>query len=322
METKTRFGARSGYVELIVLGALWGSIGIIVTHVRVGSPVIAEMRLLIGCLVVLAVQAARGKLRTLRLRERGGLLIADGACLGVHWLLMFEAYKRLSVATAILIVFVGPVLVAALVGPVLNERVERRTLFSLALSLAGMVMIALPAWHVQDPLGVLFAFGSAVGFAAILLMGKRLTETYKTEEILVWQLGVGAVAIAPVALVSALHGGARGLPDALPQLVTLALVHTALAGFIYLAALKVVKAQHVGVLTYLEPATAGLYAWLFLHEKTPVWTMIGGALIMAGGLNILLGGQAARRREQLLAIASSPEEPVGSGPEIKASLGP
>lgn len=304
-----RDSERAGAVQLVLLGVLWGSIGVIVRDVAVGSPAIALGRMGIGFAAVVAWHAARGRLGTLRIRGRAGWLVLDGILLAVHWALMFEAFKRLSVAAAILIVFVGPVFVAAGARPFLGERVEPRTLGALALSLGGMAIIAVPAWRVQDPAGVAFAFASAILFAALLLVGKRLTATYTPATILAWQLGVGTVAIAPVALA----GDLSGLGGAMPRLATLGLVHTALAGFVYFRALAVVKAQHAGVLTYLEPATAVVYAWVFASQEPTVGTLGGGALIVAGGLWIVF-----TRRP----LVASPEEPVAPPHRFEASLDP
>lgn len=266
-----------------MLGILWGSIGVIVRPVRVDAAGIALVRTATGFAAAMAFMVARGRARELRLKGRRWLLIFDGVMLGIHWTLMFESFKRLSIATAILLVFVGPVFVAAAAWPVLRERVKARTVGALGLSVAGMILITVPAWDVQDPLGVVFALLSAVSFAAIMLAGKILTREYAPPAILIWQLGVAAVAIMPVALA----GRFDGLADAAPRLLLLGLVHTAVAGFLYFAALTVVKAQHVGVLTYLEPATALLYAWWFLHEQPSFSTLTGGALIIAGGVWII-----------------------------------
>lgn len=274
---------QAGYVELVALGVLWGSVGVIVRPVRVDAAGIALIRSAIGCAGALAFMMVRGRLHEVRLKGRRGLLILDGVMLGIHWTLMFEAFKRLSVATAILLVFVGPVFVAAAAWPVLRERVEARTIGALGLSVGGMLLITVPAWDVQDPLGVVFALLSAVFFAAIMLAGKILTREYAPPAILIWQLGVAAIAVAPLALA----GRFDGLAEAAPRLLTLGLVHTAVAGFLYFAALTVVKAQHVGVLTYLEPATALLYAWWFLNERPSLSTVAGGVLIVAAGLWIV-----------------------------------
>lgn len=288
---------RAGYLELVLLGVLWGSIGVIVRPVRVSAAGIAFVRTGIGLVLALAFMAAGGRLAQIRLSSKRWLLVLDGVMLAVHWTLMFEAFKRLSVATAILLVFVGPVLVAAAAWPVLRERVEARTVAALTLSLGGMAMITVPAWEVQDPLGVVFALASAVTFAGIMLAGKTLTRTYAPPAILIWQLGVATIAIAPVAFAA----GFDGLGSAAPRLLMLGALHTAAAGFVYFAALSVVKAQHVGVLTYLEPATALLYAWWLLGETPATATLAGGALIVAGGLLIVFARGP---------LPGSPEGPV------------
>lgn len=288
---------QAGYLELVLLGVLWGSIGVIVEPIRVGAAGIALLRTGTGCVLALAYVVLRGRGDRLRLREKRGLLLIDGVLLAVHWTLMFEAFKRLSVGTAILLVFTGPVFVALAAWPVLRERVEARTVGALALSLGGMALIAVPAWDVQDPAGVAFALLSALAFAAIMLAGKQLTRVYEPVTILVWQLGVAAVSITPVAL----GGSMDGLADALPRLLMLGSLHTAVAGFVYFGALTVVKAQHVGVLTYLEPATAIVYAWLFLQQIPSVSTLAGGGLIVAGGLWIVFAKRS---------LTAPPEAPL------------
>lgn len=278
-----RSRTQAGYLELVLLGVLWGSIGVIVEPVRVGAAGIALVRTATGALVAFGWLALRGKIGLLRLHDKAWLLILDGLLLAVHWTLMFEAFKRLSVGTAILLVFIGPVLVAVGAWPFLRERVELRTVGALAISLGGMALIAVPAWDVQDPAGVAYALLSAVAFAAVVLANKRLTAIYEPGPILTWQLGVAALAVAPVAMT----GSTDGVAEALPRLVMLGALHTAAAGFVYFAAVKVVKAQHVGVLTYLEPATAIVYAWIFLNQVPSGSTLAGGALIVAGGLWIV-----------------------------------
>ena len=67
----------------------------------------------------------------------------------------------------------------------------------------------------------------------------------------------------------------------------LGLVHTACCLAVYLGAMGHVPAVHVSVLSYLEPLSAALLGWLVLDEALGLGTVIGGALVVAGGLLVL-----------------------------------
>ncbi len=60
-------------------------------------------------------------------------------------------------------------------------------------------------------------------------------------------------------------------------------VHTALAGLVYVHAVKRVKAQHVGIIAYLEPLSAVLFGLAFLGERPGWQDLAGGVLIIAAG---------------------------------------
>jgi drug/metabolite transporter (DMT)-like permease len=293
--------SRTGYLELIVCGLIWGSIGVLVKEVSVSAPVIVFFRLALGAAAVVAVWAIRGRLGELRLRSHRGLLVASGIVLAVHWVAFFEAYKRLPVSTTILIVYVGPVLIAMAAPFVLRERLQARTLYALALSLGGIALIALPSAGSGDPLGFAAAGTAAVTFAVVVLMVKRVSEHYPRQAVVVWQLGIAALALSPAL------AGASGneILRAGPTLLTLGVVHTGVAGMLYVGGLQIVKAQHASILVYLEPVTAVLWAWGILGEEPGLATVAGGALVIAAGLLIVLPGL-----RELAAPAGMPE-PVG-----------
>ena len=120
---------RAGTFEIICCTLAWGTIGSIVDRISLPSSVIVFFRLAFGFVVVCGWLAVRRRLGDLRLRSRPGLLIVSGVVLGVHWALLFAAYKRIGVDTTILIVFIGPVLwaVAAPFLPCIGGCCSRRT---------------------------------------------------------------------------------------------------------------------------------------------------------------------------------------------------
>lgn len=278
--------SRTGYVELVICGFVWGSIGVLVRRSPVSAPVMVFFRLALGALVVVAWSAVRGRLAELRLRDRRLLLGGFGVVLALHWVFFFLAYKRLSVATVILIVYVGPVFMALLAPAVLGERLERRTIASLVLSLAGIALIAVPAARGRDLAGLGASAIAMASFVALVFMGKVLVRTYSPPATVAWQLSVAAVAVSPALL----FADGDAIRSSWPTLLTLGVVHTGMCGVLYFRAMQVVKAQHMGVLAYLEPVTAVLWAWGALGESPSLATLAGGALIVVAGLNIALAG--------------------------------
>ena len=296
--------SRTGYVELIVCGLIWGSIGVLVKEIDVSAPVTVFFRLSLGAASVVAFWALRGRLSELALRSDRGLVLAAGLTLAFHWVAFFEAYKRLPVATTILIVYVGPVLIAAAAPAVLGERLERNTLYALALSVAGIALIAVPSSGSGDAFGYAAAGAAALSFAVLVLTLKRVSPEVPAQAIVAWQLGIAALAVSPF-----LAGASgREIVRAAPTLLTLGVLHTGVAGILYVGALQIVKAQHVSILVYLEPVTAVLWAWAVLGERPELATGFGGAAIIAAGLLVVVPGLRAAT-------------PVGLPEPVRANVG-
>ena len=51
--------------------------------------------------------------------------------------------------------------------------------------------------------------------------------------------------------------------------------------------LRLIKAQHAGIMTYIEPLAATILAALFLHEAITAGSLLGGTLIIVAGLLIV-----------------------------------
>ena len=49
--------------------------------------------------------------------------------------------------------------------------------------------------------------------------------------------------------------------------------------------------EHAGILGYLEPVTAPLWAFLLIGEAPPWTTYAGGGLIVAAGILVIVFGQ-------------------------------
>ena len=91
--------------------------------------------------------------------------------------------------------------------------------------------------------------------------------------------------LLPFTVFAYLRGrGAVGSRVAYGALLTLGLVHTAFTGVLFLAAMRRVRTDRVALFTYAEPVAAVIFAALFLAEPLTVWTVLGGAMVVAAGV--------------------------------------
>jgi drug/metabolite transporter (DMT)-like permease len=298
---------------LVAVFAGWGTIPLLVRHVRLPAAAIVFSRLAIAALtlgLVLLVEhlrpapvtdshaAGRGApspaaAPTVTARPaplfsaRPGLCVLSAVVLAGHWLALFAAYGRATTGTVILVVYLAPVGVAALAPLVLGEALTRTTLAALLVAAAGFLLVAAPAARTASGSGLVLAIVAAALFVVLVLVSKPLAELYGGLRLAFMEMAGAAIVLAPFALF-ARWGEPR---PAWGWLIVLGVVHTALGTGIYFGVLARVPATHVAILGYLEPVSVVVFGWLFLSESPATGTIAGGALIVLAGILVVRAGR-------------------------------
>lgn len=266
--------------------ATWGAIPLFVRAVDASPLVIVFWRVAFGAAAAGFMLALRGRwaeFASLSWRRRGAIAV-QGVLLALNWVLFFTGLRLAPVATAELLAYCGPVLVAALGPLMIRERFDRRILIPLALALGGTFVILSPAGASLPRtalLGAAAALASALTYAVLVLNAKRLLVGVSSEVYLTTEWLVASAVLLPAVLM--LPG-----PTAVSEwgaLLALGVVETALTGFLFVAGLRVVRADRAATLTYLEPVAAVLFAAVWLGEPLTAAIVIGGvAVVVAGAL--------------------------------------
>jgi probable blue pigment (indigoidine) exporter len=84
--------------------------------------------------------------------------------------------------------------------------------------------------------------------------------------------------------------------DLLAALI-LGLVCTALAYTMWVDGVARIRVQHSSILGFLTPVVAPLLAWLLLGQGVSLATAVGGALIVAAGLLVVVFGRDETKSE-------------------------
>ncbi|HUR78871.1 MAG TPA: DMT family transporter [Acidimicrobiales bacterium] len=266
----------------------WGTVPLIVRSVDLPSAAIVAARFWFGALALTAV--LMWERRTGRVSGPPVWSVSRGRCLAVcvvltaHWLAEIAAYKEAPIGTALFIIFLAPIGIAAFAPAVLGEHIDRRTIAALGLAVAGFAFMTGDAIQASGALGLALSLAAMVTFVALVLINKPLADTYGGVRAAQMQMTGAGLLIAPIVLFTV------DFPQPVPSwlwLVILGVVHTGLFIAVYLHCLSVVGATTTGVLGYLEPATAVFWAWIVLGEDPAAVTLIGGAAILVAGLLVV-----------------------------------
>jgi drug/metabolite transporter (DMT)-like permease len=307
VEPARRRRPRLGYLMASAAALLWGVNGAVsktILSTGLSSERLAQVRSLgaaVGLLAVIAVTAPR-KLRLTR-RELPYLIVFGVVGLAfVQWF-YFLAIHRLAIGIALLIQYLGPLLVAIYARTFGHERVRRRVWAALALSLAGLsLMVELWSGVALDGLGVVYALISAVIFAAYLLLAEHEVKHRDSISLMAWGFFFASVfwAIAQpwwtfpahrVARTVSLDGRLAGWHLPVWALVLWIVVLGSIVPFsLIVAALRHVSATRVGIAAMLEPVVATIVAWAWLRETLAPVQLAGAAVVLAG----ILLAQTAR----------------------------
>lgn len=271
---------------LAAVSASWGTIPLIVRNVELPAEQLVAARLWLGSLPVLA---------WITLRDRHHLpavdrprVVALGLILAAHWAAFFWSLKTTTVAIALVLVYLAPVILASLAPRILGESTTGRTWVAVALAIAGVVLVARPG-DGATVAGTISGLLAAVTLAALILVGKPVALRLGGLRLAAYEHSVAALVMTPWA-VGALFDvpwEQAGNPSALEgwwELLILGVVLTGITGVMYWAAVSHLPVASVGVIMFVEPASAVIWAALFLGETPGLVSTVGVVLVIGAGI--------------------------------------
>jgi drug/metabolite transporter (DMT)-like permease len=260
--------------------------------------VLARIAVAAVILTVPAVLRLRGQWAPLR--RGAGRVAAYGlfAVAGAQWC-YFNAVARIPVGVAILIEYLGVVLVVGWLWLRHGQRPQRLTIIGGIAALAGLAMVLnLAGGAGINPAGVLWALGGAVGLATFFVLSAGGEEEPLPPLVMTWAgMCVGAAALAVMAgtglmPLSASAGDVHVFGHQVSWIVPvlgLSLVAAVISYIAGIGAARRLGARLASFIGMAEVLFAILFAWLLLGQlPTPV-QFLGGGFIMAGVTMVRLG---------------------------------
>ena len=268
--------------KFIAAMLIFGTNGLLAQQISLGGAEIVLLRTLLGSLFLVGLGLVRRDFRLCQLRADLVPATLGGAVLGLNWVFLFIAYQTAGVSLSTLVYYCGPILVLALSPLLFREALTWNKLAAIAAVALGMFFISGeidPGSHVAT--GLLWAGGAAVFYALVIIVNKQVRHLSGIH-CAMYELIVSFFVV--LAFLAATGAQLPVIPawDELPWVLTLGLVNTGLAYYLYFSAMQRLPGQTVALLCYIEPLTALLLSALLLHEQLLPVQIAGAALILGG----------------------------------------
>ena len=270
-------------LKLIVVMLLFGTIGIFVRTISMPSSIIALVRGIIGSIfLLLVVFARRTGIDMSAVKRNWWKLLLSGGCIGVNWILLFEAYRFTTVATATLCYYLQPVIVVLGSALVLKEKLSIRKLLCVLVAILGMIPVSGVLESIPtagEVTGILLATGAALLYGINILTNKTM-QGLSPFDMTIFCMITATLTLLPYTLLTEDWSAIVWEPQSLLLLLVVGIIHTGVAYALYYSALEKMKAQEVAIYGYIDPICAILLSALLLSEPLPVGIVIGAVMIL------------------------------------------
>ena len=295
LHTSPRSGASVGLGLALLSAASFGTSGSFARSLgdagwTAGAGVGARVGVAAILLAIPAVVALRGRWHAIR--RNAALVVAYGliAVAGAQ-VCYFNAVQHLSVGVALLLEYLGTVLVVGWMWLRHGHRPRRLTVLGSAIAIAGLVLVIdVLGDRRVDAVGVMWALCGAVGLAVYFVLSAKAFDDLPPVAMASAGMTVGAAVLFGLGGLGALPMRASfGTVSFAGHTVTwlvpvlgLSLIAAAIAYVSGIGAARRLGPKLSSFLGLTEVVFAVVFAWLLLGELPTLVQLAGGALIVAG----------------------------------------
>ena len=288
------------YALLALISAVaMASSGIIARFSGLAAAELTFYRLAVGALCLLLFVGLSGRLAQLKGKPDWRMAL-NGVLLASFMLCFLSAIEYISLANAIMLVYLAPPLSAFIAHWLLNETLDLPDASLIVLSFFGFAMLQqfkfdLVLDTAQLP-GLLLGLLSLCAYSSFLLLNRRSLPAHSQLQRTFYQLIIGACCVLPF-----LTGINLPSADDLLWIALAGIFPGFIAIYCAIIALQHLPTRVYATLAYLEPVTVILAGWWMFNESLTA-LQLGGVLLI-----ILTGLSLARRHKPARAVAAAAE---------------
>ena len=213
----------------------------------------------------------------------------------------FLALEYLRLDQTITIVFLTPLVVALLAGPLLGEWVGWRRMLAIGIGFCGILIAVRPGFGTVHP-AVIYSFLAMLVYALFMLLTRHIARHDPPMVTLFYSMFAGTFIGAPIAYVNWVTP-----PDALAWLLLASLgILGGLGHWLFIHAYRLAPASAVAPFLYLQLFSMVSFGFLVFGDLPDVWTLAGAAIVSASGLYLFHREHVTAKSEAAAEATAAP----------------
>jgi len=282
-----------GVLFVLAAGVLWSTVGLGIRLIEdaVVWQILFYRSISLSVFLYIVVRLRSGESAFVQARRVGFPAVIAGLSLVIAYAGGIYAIQATSVANAMLLFATAPFMVAVLGWAVLGETVRVATWIAIIVALAGIAIMVADRSGGVALNGNLAALGSALGFAVFTVA----LRWGKSSEMLSSVFLSGLFGIVVTFSICQILGlsislSARGGGIA----VGMGVFQVGAGLILYTIGSRSLPAAELTLLSLAEVLLGPLWVWLFLGETATIYTLMGGAVLLAAIAGNTISGKRRR----------------------------
>ena len=279
---------KRGVFLIVAASAMWGSVSIfldLLTRSGVSRLQIVWLRSWVSALLLFVLCAAQDR-RRLRVRLKDWWIFAGNGVIAMtaFSICYWEAMSMAGVAVSAVLIYTAPIFSLLLSRVLFGERISRRCLAALCLSIGGVALVSGVGGGMSGASlpGILLGLLGGFFYATQAIFGKFAVERrYGSMTVTAWSTLASGIVLTPAALQQTIPEEFFASPRYPLILIALSVVCTVVPCSLFIKGLESVSVGRASMLTSSEPGVALLIGCLFFHETLKLSALAGILMVVA-----------------------------------------
>ncbi|SKB00105.1 Uncharacterized membrane protein [Caloramator quimbayensis] len=277
---------KKGYIYILLSAFIFSTMEIIskIISNQINPYQLNFIRFLIGGLILLPFALLDIKKREIKLSKKDFLYFAlTGFLCVVISMSFFQLSILYTKASIVAVVFsTNPVFTIPFAFFILKEKLNVKTIFSMILSIIGVVFIFNPFGLKVDIIGITLAVLAAISFSLYSIVGRLRMDVYGNTVLTCFSFLIGDAFLLIILLIFKVPIFNGITIKILPHIIYLGVIVTGLGYLFYFTAIKETSVVTSSIVFFIKPALAPILSLILIGEKIPYNTIIGIIFILFG----------------------------------------